>query len=426
MRRGKDFFCLLLFSINSFGQNVTSFAGSGLEGSVDGTSSIASFSYPKGIVLDVVGDLYIADEGNYKVRKMSASGAVNTYAGNGTLGGVDGINTVASFSNPTGVAIDSSGNVYVADVGNNKIRKISATGIVTTFAGSGVQGFADGTSDTASFYYPHSIAVDASGNIFVADTFNHRIRKITSAGIVTTFAGNGSAGDIDGLGTAASFRFPQGIAVDPSGIIYVADTYNHKIRKISPLGVVTTLAGSGSNGAGNGIGTVASFSYPEGVAIDSNGNVYVTDTNNHKIRKISPTEVVTTFAGNGLIGSTDGNGINASFYFPSGITVDSIGNVYVGDNGNHKIRKITLNDLTVDDLTTKKSKLIYPNPVQNMLHINSEIETSKIDIYSNDGRLVKTTSLNKHIDVSNLAKGYYVVVITDEVSKIYIEKLIKE
>ena len=214
---------------------------------------------------------------------------VTTFAGSGSAGSADGTGTAASFYKPSGVAVDGSGNVYVAEYYNHLIRKITSAGVVTTLAGSGSAGSANGTGTAASFYRPYGVAVDGNGNVYVADYYNHLIRKITSAGVVTTLAGSGSQGSADGTGTAASFYNPSGVAVDGSGNVYVADRSNHLIRKITSADVVTTLAGSGSQGSANGTGTAASFTLPYGVAVDASGNVYVADSGNNLIRKIATT-----------------------------------------------------------------------------------------------------------------------------------------
>jgi len=264
---------------------------------------------------------------------------VTTLAGSGTAGSADGTGTAAQFSGPRGVAVDSSGNVYVADTLNNRIRKITPEGVVSTLAGS-TSGFADATGTAAKFDRPQGVAVDSSGNVYVADYSNNRIRKITSAGVVTTLAGDRAEGDANGTGTAARFHSPSGVAVDSSGNVYVADTNNHRIRKITPAGVATTLAGS-TRGFADGAGTKAWFDEPIGVAVDSSGNVYVADTNNHRIRKITPADrVVSTIAGSGTADSADGTGTAAKFHSPIGVAVDSSGNVYVADSNNHRIRKI--------------------------------------------------------------------------------------
>ena len=320
---------------------VSTLAGSGISGSTNGTGSSASFNSPNGIATDLSGNIFIADKSNHKIRKITSSGVVSTFAGSGTAGSTDGTGTAASFNNPEGLTSDASGNVYVADAGNNKIRKITSAGVVTTFAGSGTAGFLDGTGTTAKFYYPYGITIDASGNVFVSDRTNNRIRKVTSAGTVSTLAGSGTAGYADGTGTFASFNSPLGITVDANGFIYVVDCYNQRIRRITSSGVVSTLAGSGSAGVVNGKGVLASFNNPTGITVDASGNVYIVDNNNQVIRLISPAGLVTTLAGSGTAGSADGTNLTASFYYPLSICIDTNWNLFLTDQNNNKIRKIT-------------------------------------------------------------------------------------
>ena len=264
---------------------------------------------------------------------------MTTLAGSGAPGSANGTGTAASFNRPQGAAVDGSGNVYVADTGNNLIRKIAPGGVVTTLAGSGAPGNTNGTGTAALFNQPVGIAVDSSGNVYVGDSHSDLIREITPGGVVTTLAGSGSSGSANGTGTAASFNNPFGVAVDSSGNVYVADNWNNQIRKITG-GVVTTLAGSGAPGSTNGTGTSASFKNPNGIAVDSNGNVYVADWGNNLIREITSGGVVTTLAGSGTAGSANGKETSASFYGPAGVAVDSSGNVYIGDSQNDLIREI--------------------------------------------------------------------------------------
>ena len=307
---------------------VTTLAGSGTDGYGDGTGTGASFNWPTGVAVDSSLNVYVADSDNHKIRKITSAGVVTTLAGSGSSGSADGTGTLASFSYPKGVSVDTEGNVYVADTNNSKIRKITPGGAVTTLAGSGSSGSVDGTGAAAGFSYPWGVAVDNSGNVYVADSNNHKIRKITSAGVVTTLAGSGSSGFADGTGTLASFSYPKGVAVDIGGYIYVTDyevDNNAKIRKITPEGVVTTLASVGIS---------------IGVAVDGIGNLYVNSSNN-KILKITSEGDVMTLAGSGSNGSADGVGTLASFSYPKGVAVDINSNVYVADTNNAKIRKIT-------------------------------------------------------------------------------------
>jgi hypothetical protein len=282
---------------------------------------------------------------------------LSTFAGdpNGPPGSADGTGTTASFYLSTvggsgGLATDSAGNVYVADTGNNTIRKITPAGVVTTLAGnpecSIPDCYTDGTVAVATFLFPSGVAVDKNtGNIYVADSGNHVIRKITPAGMVSTLAGGGQSG-ADGTGTAAGFTFPMGITVDSWGNIYVADTGDNTIRWVLPTGVVTTLAGGNGNnapGSRNGTGTDALFNAPTGLATDSVGNIYVADFGNNTIRMITPapTAEVTTLAGSpGVKGSFDGIGGDGLFNGPFGVAIDNAGNLYVSDTGNDTIREI--------------------------------------------------------------------------------------
>ncbi|WP_396189162.1 putative Ig domain-containing protein [Flavobacterium sp.] len=310
----------------------------------DGNGSSAQFDAPTSIAFDTSGNMFIADYVNHRIRKIDTSGNVTTIAGNGEAGFADGNGTEAQFFYPACVATDASNNIYVADAGNHKIRKIDTSGNVTTVAGNGEGGFADGNAATAQFYYPYGVAVDKYGIIYVADYFNNRIRKITPTGSVSTIAG-GVEGYADGYYTNAKFKNPIRVIVDTEQNLYVTDSGNNKIRKISYMGSVSTVAGS-SQGYSNGNSTSAQFSTPTGVNIDVAGNIYVADYENHKIRKISPSGNVTTLTG-GDQGYEDGVLTNAKFSYPYDIAFDNNGNAYVPDKDNAVIRKITLTGYSV-------------------------------------------------------------------------------
>jgi hypothetical protein len=339
---------------------VTTLAGqAGVTGSNDGGGTSAQFDSPTGVAVDTNGNVYVVDFGNDTIRKVRPVGGnwdVTTLAGlAGSFGSADGTNSAARFNNPYGVAVDSATNVYVADWGNDTIRKVTPVGtswVVTTLAGlAGSLGSADGTNSAARFNDPSAVAVDSAGNLYAADTGNSTIREVTPLGAnwrVTTLAGlaTGGPGSADGTGSAARFHEPLGAAVDSAGNLYVGDYANDTIRKVTPAGVVTTLAGlAGSSGSADGTNSAARFDYPSGVAVDSATNVYVADWANHTIRKVTPVGtnwVVTTLAGKaGIPGLVNGTGTNAEFDYPNNVAVDTNGNVYVADTANGAIRKVT-------------------------------------------------------------------------------------
>jgi len=330
-------------TVNSVG--VTTLAGwPGAGGVADGTGRAARFSFPGGVRVDPTGIVYVADSQNFAVRKVTPGGVVTTVAGTpGKSGTADGPAATAQFGGIGGVAFDASGNLYVADAGNYTIRKITPAGVVSTLAGlAGTRGDLDGTGSAARLFDPQNLAVDGAGNVIVADGQGNVIRKVTPAGVVTTVAGSGASGSADGTGVAAQFNDPTGVAMDAAGNIFVADSGNDLIREIAPSGAVTTLAGSPlKSGNVDGSGPAARFNAPAGVGVDSSGNVYVADSLNDTIRKVSPAGFVTTVAGAaGTPNSVDGLSSNARFDIPGDVTVDNSGIVYVADAVNNTIRRI--------------------------------------------------------------------------------------
>jgi gliding motility-associated-like protein len=417
---------------------VTTVAGDGTFGFADGPAFSAKFGYPNGITFDASGNIIVADMGNNRIRKITPAGIVSTLAGNGSFAPVNGVGKDAQFNLPAGVVI-IDGNLFVSEYNGNLIRKVVLTGytidkdlpaglvfdpktgiisgtptelspptdyeitaynkdgssvkivnirvdnvpplpnvdapyisyqspqdytvntsispltptntggavppnvygIVTTFAGNSQPGNTDGIGLGARFSSPAGLTIDRDNNIYVADVANNKVRKITPAGVVTTLAGSGAAGNADGLGTLAVFNTPAGVAVNNSQIVYLADQNNNMIKRISPAGLATTLAGSGAQGVNDGQGLAASFFQPNSVAVDVNGNLVVTDANN-LIRKITTAGLVSTFAGS-QYGTADGNGTAASFSQPGGVTVDKGNNIYVVDIGSGRLRKIAPN-----------------------------------------------------------------------------------
>jgi streptogramin lyase len=318
----------------STGGTVSTLAGNAGSDFIDGLGSAAFFDSPQGITVGADGNIYVADSFNSAIRKVTTAGDVTTLSGNGEIGYVDGPIATAQFYAPQSLVTDASGNTYVADYGNNNIRKITPDGVVSTFAGSGDAGYADGTGTKATFNSPRGLAIDGSGNIFVADMGNNLIRKITPAGVVTTFAGSRGASYLDNAtATSATFNKPNGIAIDANNNIYIAEALNHAIRKITPAGVVTTFVGGNKQ--------TALLGGPSAIAFDKSWNLFIADQNG-RILEITKDKVLKVIAGNGTTGFADGVGTASIFNSPQGITVDASNNVYVADYYNNRIRKIVL------------------------------------------------------------------------------------
>lgn len=326
--------------VSPFSFYVTTVAGDGQKGNADGMAAVSRFNWPTGVAASG-GAVYVADYSNNLVRLIDPASGVRTLAGSGSAGFADGEGRKAIFRGPDGIALDLSGNLYVADADNFSIRKVTPKGAVTTIAGNGIMGYRDGPAGLAMFGYPTGIAVDSNGILYVADRRTHTIRKITPEGGVSTLAGNGHTGYADGKGTKARLKEPIALAVTPGGTVYVSDSGNNAIRRITPDGAVETVAGGRMSGYRDGSGKEAMFSWPTGIAMDARGNIYVCDSNNNKIRRITPEGSVSTVAGGLVPGFLDGWGLVAGFNFPTGVAADGLGNLYVADSGNNRIRKIT-------------------------------------------------------------------------------------
>jgi len=342
---GSFIFALLLGASPAQAQGIiTTAAGNGQHGySGDGgPATAASLSWPYGVAVDAAGNLYIADHDNDRIRKVTLGGTISTAAGGGS-GGDGGPATAAWLVQPSGVAVDAAGNLYIAETVHDRIRKVTPGGTITTVAGGG-SGGDGGPATAASLWMPSGVAVDAVGNLYIADTGNNRIRKVTPAGTITTVAGGGSGGD-GGPATAACLASPGGVAVDATGNLYIADSNNYRIRKVTPAGVITTAAGNGQPGYSGegGPATAASMGRPAGVAVDAAGNLYIADPLVDRICKVAPGGTITTVAGNYMPGYSGEGGpaTAASLKWPLGVAVDSAGNLYIADRDNNRIRKVS-------------------------------------------------------------------------------------
>ena len=332
---------------------ITTVAGDGTWGfgGDGGPATGARLRILRGVAVDGAGNLYIADSSNNRIRKVDAAGVISTVAGNGGEGysGDGGPATAAQLNSPTGVAPDGSGNLYIADRDNHRIRKVDAAGVITTVAGSGrFGGFGGdgGAATAAQLDDPRGVALDGAGNLYIADTDNHRIRKVDAAGVITTVAGNGTSGrgGDGGAATAAQLNDPSGVALDGAGNLYIADTDNHRIRKVDAAGVISTVVGTGRGGSSGdgGPATAARLNSPRGVALDGAGNLYIADIYNHRIRKVDAAGVISTVAGDGTdgFGGDGGPATAAQLYWPAGVALDGAGNLFIADNWNHRIRKV--------------------------------------------------------------------------------------
>ncbi len=334
---------------------INTIAGNGTAGYLgdSGPATSAELNSPYGLVIDNAGNLYIADPANNRVRKVDlGTGTISTFAGNGAAGysGDNGPATSAELQLPVGVALDTGGNLYIADEGNNVIRKVNTSGVITTVAGNNTEGYSGdtGLATSASLYAPSGVAVDSSGNLFIADAGNNRVRKVTaSTGVITTIAGTGTAaysGD-NGAAVSATLNKPSAVIEGSTGNLYILDTGNNVVRLVNTTGTITTVAGNGTAGysGDDGPATSATLHTPYGLNIDSSGNLYIADSGNNVVRIVSSAGIISTIAGTGTAGYSGDNGaaISATLDNPQGVTIDSQGDVYVSDQSNNRVREVT-------------------------------------------------------------------------------------
>lgn len=332
-------------------------------GAQAGPATAADLQYPQGVTVDGDGSVYIADSGNNRVRMVDPFGNISTVAGTGERGhsGDGGPAVAARLDYPTGVAVDQLGSLYIADGGNHRVRKVDPSGIITTIAGNGIEGFSGdgGPATEAVMNKPSDVAVDGADNLYIADKINSRIRKIDASGIISTVAGGFSVEDDPlaqvyyatgsnvrdgGKATEARLGYPKGVSVDALGTMFIADSGDNRIRKVDPSGTISTILGTGLAAYwGDGLqGTLASVNGPSGITTDAAGNVYIGDRVNHRVRKIDTNGIVTTIAGLGVptYSGDGGPATLASLNGPASVALDDAGNLYIADYLNHRIRKV--------------------------------------------------------------------------------------
>jgi len=414
----------IIVACSAHAQIINTIAGNGTMGDAgDGSpATAAALGQPWSMCTDNAGNVYIADWGNNKVRKVNTSGISSTYAGTGSAGytGDRSAATAATLNKPTGVFTDTAGNLYICDFGNNAIRKVTPTGIITTYAGTGATGYVGdgGAATAATLYDPSGVCTDRAGNVYIADYGNERIRKVTTAGIITTLAGTGFAsysGD-SGPATAAALDNPRSISVDTTGNLYIASWGDSRIRKINTSGIISTIAGNGSAGhsGDGGPATAATLNGPLGVFATASGNtVYIADNDNFVIRTIDSAGIISTFAGMPGGGfSGDGGPATAAFlYYPSGVFGDNTGNVYIADQFNNRIRKVSALALVTQTpviANPKPNAWVYPNPVCSTLFIVSDVPV-RAQISATDGRILLERADATEIPMTGLPDGVYMI-----------------
>ncbi len=441
MSRGVGLLLCLTAIVFSQAQNIYTFAGNGIQGfSGDGSAAtLAQLSNPTRVAVDASNNVYFGESSNNRVRMVNSLGIISTVAGNGIAGysGDGGLATLAQIKNPQGVAIDGSGNIYIAEPQNHRIRKVNSAGIISTYAGTGSSGFSGdgGTAALAQINSPYGIAVDASGNLYIGDAGNHRVRMVNTSGIISTFAGNGVLGfnGDGGAATLAQLKGPSGIAIDAFGNVYIADEGNHRIRKVNSSGIISTVAGttvSGYSGDG-GMAIQAKLNYPEGVAVDAAGNLYIADLGNYVIRKVNVSGIISTYAGTGVSGySGDGGPANTcQFKNPNGVATDANGNLYITDMLNHRVRRICNGNCSASSVLFFENEqnqiTIYPNPSSSTFYLTNLTMDSKIDITDITGKLILSdkTSDSYTVDLRIFNKGVYFYTIKMGISE-YHGKLI--
>ncbi len=411
---------VLVFCLNSNAQVINTVAGGGNCGSNycgDGGQATLAQLYGGTCAVNSSGNLYISDRGNSRIRYVDNMGVITTIVGTGTHGfsGDGGQATAAEIWGPSSIVFDKQGNFYFADFWNNRIRKVNSLGIISTIAGDGTSGHTGdgGPAIVAEVYDAEGVAIDSIGNLYIADWYY--IRKIDTMGIITTVAGIGSSGfsGDGGPATAAAFWDVYGVALDLAGNIYAADAANNRIRKINTAGIITTIAGNGTQGSGGdgGQATAASLYYPTGVTIDAAGNLFIADQSN-RVRKVNTSGIISTIAGTGTPGFSGDGGLAtaAELNIPYNITFNVVGDLYISDSQNNRIRVVKSEASGINQLSKVGNQInIYPNPTQNTFTIETTTNKQTLQLFDVTGKMVlnQTIEGKTTIDVSILNDGVY-------------------
>ncbi len=441
----------LFFTINIIpAQLIFTSAGNGVQGfSGDGgVSTLAQMKQATSVAVDAAGNIYIADYIDNRIRKVSTSNIITTIAGTGTpgLSGDGGLAVNAKLNNPAGISVDASGNIYIADFSNNRIRKINTSGIISTIAGyTTAAGFSGdgGIATSAQLSGPNGVVADAAGNIFIADYYNNRIRKINTSGFISTIAGTSTAGysGDGGPATAAKINAPAAIIKDASGNIYFAEYLNHCIRMIDPSGTISTFAGTGGVSGFSGDGgpaTSAKLFDPAGLIMDAAGNMFIADSYNNRIRKVNVTGNISTICGTGVAGYSGDAGLAAlaKIYRPNGVATDASGNVFIADLGNYRVRVICLASCPIGTGISFISPglvqevNLYPNPNNGIFNLQKDTDgDAELLIFNGLGQMVHTQKLIQGINpiiTKGLPKGLFTYILIQDHQKTDSGKLVIE
>jgi hypothetical protein len=425
----------VFLSLIGTSQIITTICGNGVAGYTgDGNpASAAQISHPNQLCFDQDGNLFIAEDYNNIIRKIDVFGNISTVAGNGTQGfsGDGGLATSAQINRACGVAVDAAGNLYICDADNFRIRKVDTAGNISTIAGTGTPGYSgDGAAATlAEIGFTSGICLDTAGNIYIASQNNGpAVRKINTSGIISTYAGNGTSGSSGDLGpaTSAQLNSPASVFLDGNGNLFIGDLGGMKVRKVNSLGIISTFAGNGSAASGGDgmAATSAQLLYPYDVTADAAGNVYICESGNNKIRKVNTSGIMSTFAGvGGFVGGYDGDGgpaINAHLYHPSSIAIDAAGDIYIGDYENNAIRKVTFGSVGITDVKVAEKINVYPNPAAGLVNIalKDQMDVFSVRVFdiTSQMQFEKTELSGSHysLDFSGFPNGIYFVEITSE------------